>query len=100
MNIALVLSGGTGARMGLDVPKQYQMIAGKPVIVHTLERLERFQGVAGVIAVAPAEWTARMWEWKEVYGLSKLWDIASGGTDRQQSIRRDRKSTRLNSSHS
>jgi len=87
MNIALVLSGGTGARMGLDVPKQYQMIAGKPVIVHTLERLERFQGVAGVIAVAPAEWTARMWEWKEVYGLSKLWDIASGGTDRQQSIR-------------
>ena len=41
MNIALVLSGGTGARMGLDVPKQYQMIAGKPVIVHTLERRRR-----------------------------------------------------------
>ena len=40
MNIALVLSGGTGMRMGLEVPKQYQILAGKPVIVHTLEQFE------------------------------------------------------------
>lgn len=87
MNVALVLSGGTGARMGLDVPKQYQTIAGKPVIVRTLERLERFQGVAGVIVVASPEWKTRIWEWKESYGLSKLWEIAPAGPDRQQSIR-------------
>lgn len=87
MNIALVLSGGTGSRMGLDVPKQYQVIAGKPVIVHTLERFEGFQAAAGVIVVAAPEWEARIWEWKEAYGLSKLWDIAPAGSDRQQSIR-------------
>ena len=60
MNVALVLSGGTGTRMGLTVPKQYQTIAGKPVIVHTLERFERFQAAAGVIVVASAEWTAAL----------------------------------------
>lgn len=86
MNVALVLSGGTGTRMGLTVPKQYQTIAGKPVIVHTLERFERFQAAAGVIVVASAEWTAQVWEWKETYGLSKLWDIAPAGADRQRSI--------------
>lgn len=86
MNIALVLSGGTGTRMGLNVPKQYQTIAGKPVIVHTLERFERFQAVAGVIVVASAEWTAHIWEWKEAYSLSKLWGIAPAGTNRQRSI--------------
>lgn len=87
MNMALMLSGGTGARMGLDVPKQYQAIAGKPVIVHTLERLEKLQTVAGVIVVASAEWKTQIWEWKKAYSLSKLWDIAPAGPDRQQSIR-------------
>ena len=32
MNIALVLAGGTGNRVGADVPKQYIEVADKPVI--------------------------------------------------------------------
>lgn len=87
MNIALVLSGGTGARMGEDIPKQYQMLAGKPVIVHTLEQFERFQEVEYVTVVALPEWKGRIWEWKREYGLSKLRLIAPAGPDRQQSIR-------------
>lgn len=87
MNIALVLSGGTGTRLGSELPKQYWEIAGKPVIVHTLEQFERFQAVLGVIVVASAEWAARIWEWKETYNLFKLWDIAPAGMDRQQSIK-------------
>lgn len=87
MNIALVLSGGTGRRMGMEVPKQYQTIAGKPVIVHTLGRFEGLAEVDGVIVAASPEWEPRIWEWKTGYGLSKIWKIASAGPDRQQSIR-------------
>ena len=87
MNIALVLSGGTGARMGLDVPKQYQRIAGKPVIVHTLEQFEKFSEIDGVIVAACAEWEQQILEWKITYALSKLRGIAPAGPDRQQSIR-------------
>lgn len=87
MNIALVLSGGTGARMGLEVPKQYQTIAGKPVIVHTLEQFEQLAEVDGVIVVASHEWERQILEWKTAYELSKLWEIAPAGIDRQQSIR-------------
>lgn len=86
MNAALVLSGGTGARMGLNIPKQYQMIAGKPVIVYTLRQFERFSEVNIVIVVAAQRWQSKILEWKETYGLSKLRAIAFAGADRQQSI--------------
>ncbi len=33
MNVALVLAGGTGTRLGEDIPKQYIEVKGKPIIV-------------------------------------------------------------------
>lgn len=41
MKTAIILSGGTGARMKNVLPKQYMLLAEKPVIMHTLERLDR-----------------------------------------------------------
>lgn len=87
MNIALVLSGGTGARMGMGLPKQYQTVAGKPVIVHTLEQFEHFPQVDRVIVASSPKWNEPIREWTERYGLSKLKTIAAAGPDRQQSIR-------------
>ena len=42
MNFALILSGGTGTRFhgGDGIPKQYLKVAGKPVIVYTLEKFQ------------------------------------------------------------
>ena len=60
MNIALALSGGSGTRLGSELPKQYWTIAEKPVIVHTLEQFERFEAVEGVICVAAQEWSERI----------------------------------------
>ena len=34
-NVAVLLAGGVGARIGLDIPKQLIKIAGKPIIEHT-----------------------------------------------------------------
>lgn len=87
MNIALVLSGGTGTRMGPGVPKQYQILAGKPVIVYTLEQFEAYSQVDHVIAVAASDWEETIWKWKGEYGLSKLKAVAAAGEDRQGSIR-------------
>lgn len=95
MNIVLVLSGGTGMRMGLELPKQYQVIDGKPVIVYTLEQFERFQEADCVIAVAAPEWEDQILEWKTAYRLSKLRKIAPAGPDRQQSIRNGLLAARL-----
>ena len=73
--------------MGGELPKQYIELAGKPVIVHTLEQLERCGVVEGVIVAAAPEWTTEILRWKEAFSLSKLLAVAPAGADRQRSNR-------------
>ena len=86
-NIAVVLSGGTGQRMGADCPKQYIELAGKPVIVHTLQQFERCDAVDGVIVVSAPDWKAKILQWRDDFSLAKLLAVVPAGTDRQMSIR-------------
>ena len=56
MNIAIILSGGVGSRMGLCIPKQYVEINHHPVIWYCLKTfLENYRTGATVIGVAD-EW--------------------------------------------
>ena len=41
MNHAIVLAGGIGARTGQDVPKQFLCVDNKPIIIHTLENIQK-----------------------------------------------------------
>ncbi|MCR4793323.1 MAG: 2-C-methyl-D-erythritol 4-phosphate cytidylyltransferase [Lachnospiraceae bacterium] len=54
MTGAIILSGGTGSRMGSDIPKQYMEAGGKPVISYCIEAFEA-SGVIGPVAVVAAE---------------------------------------------
>lgn len=40
MNIVMIMSGGVGARFGANIPKQYNLIAGRPVIDYVIEAIE------------------------------------------------------------
>ena len=40
MNYAIILSGGVGTRLGLDIPKQYYKVNKKPIICYGLETME------------------------------------------------------------
>lgn len=86
MNVAIVLSGGSGKRMGTDIPKQYLSIAGKPVIVHTILQLQSCEEIEYIIVTAAGSWHDSIIEWREQYGLYKLREIAPAGADRQLSI--------------
>lgn len=41
MNIALIIAGGTGNRMGQDIPKQFLNVYDKPIIVYTMEAFSK-----------------------------------------------------------
>lgn len=56
MNVALILSGGSGTRLGGDTPKQYIEAGGKPLIAYCLERLCAHPAIDAVQIVAAAEW--------------------------------------------
>jgi len=86
VNAALILSGGSGKRMGIDVPKQYLELLGKPVVVHTVEQFQRCELIRYVAIAAAEEWREQILRWKAEFRLTKLQAVAPAGTDRQGSI--------------
>lgn len=56
MNVALILSGGTGTRVGGDLPKQYITVGEKPVIAYSLERCFSHAQIDAVQIVAAPAW--------------------------------------------
>lgn len=56
MNIAIVLSGGIGSRMGLNMPKQYVEVCGKPVIEYCLHTLSKHRDINMIIVGVADEW--------------------------------------------
>ena len=56
MNVALVLAGGTGSRLGADIPKQYLMCGGRMVIDYCLETLDESAYIDSIWVVADVVW--------------------------------------------
>jgi len=83
----LIVAGGKGLRMGMDLPKQFLPIAGKPVLMHTLERFYQWDRLAEIILVLPEE---HQFYWKmlcEEIGFQLPHTIANGGLTRFESVR-------------
>lgn len=87
MNIAIVIAGGVGSRMGANIPKQFVLVDGKPVLFYTLEAFERHPLVDAIELVLIEGWEKDVEQWKMQYGISKLKWIVKGGASGQESIR-------------
>ena len=53
MDYAIIVAGGKGLRMGGDLPKQFLPLAGRPVLMHTLEKFHAFSPDLSLILVLP-----------------------------------------------
>ena len=87
MTVAVVIAGGVGSRMGANVPKQFVLVEGKPVLFYTLEAFEKHPQVDVIELVLIEGWEKDVEQWKEQYGISKLKWIVKGGASGQESIR-------------
>jgi 2-C-methyl-D-erythritol 4-phosphate cytidylyltransferase / 2-C-methyl-D-erythritol 2,4-cyclodiphosphate synthase len=82
--VSLVVASGRGERFGGAVPKQYQRLAGRPVLRHCLKTFARHPGIGAVRAVIhPAD--RELYE-EAAQGLALL-DPEDGGATRQDSVR-------------
>ena len=79
---AIIVAAGAGLRFNSDTPKQFLNIAGKPIVVHSIERFAAAPSVDSIIAVLPSQYVT------ELGGLdvSKPVRIVSGGATRAQSV--------------
>ncbi|HOE62688.1 MAG TPA: 2-C-methyl-D-erythritol 4-phosphate cytidylyltransferase [Candidatus Sumerlaeota bacterium] len=83
---ALVVAAGKGQRSGLNVPKQFHNLAGKPLILYCLEAFESFSFISEIVLVLPAEFLHVTAVKKDLARFSKLSQIVAGGEERQDSV--------------
>lgn len=86
MNIALILAGGIGQRMGQDVPKQFLCIDNKPVIVYTLENFQKSPLIDKICVACAEGWEAFVWSYAKQFNISKLEIVVCGGENRFMSV--------------
>jgi 2-C-methyl-D-erythritol 4-phosphate cytidylyltransferase len=88
MNIAIIAAAGAGTRMASDRPKQFLLLAGTPVIFHTIKVFEECDSIHEVIVVLPAEESAGFLSRAGKFGLRKVARVVPGGTTRAESVKR------------
>ena len=87
MNIALIIAGGSGHRMGQDIPKQFIDVYGKPVLIYTLEGFQKHPMVDAIELVCIDGWQDAARAYCRQFGIEKLRWITTGGETGQESIR-------------
>lgn len=88
-NIAVILSGGSGARFGGTLPKQFTKLAGRAVIEYTIDAFERTELIDEIIIVSQPNYTELTWDYVKKNQWNKVTKIFNGGrSDLIQHIQR------------
>ncbi len=79
--VGIILMGGTGVRFGSDIPKQFHLLDGKKIYLHTLEAFIQSQLFDSIVLVSHPDWLDIVKE--ETAGYLVI--VTEGGKTRQQS---------------
>lgn len=85
-NIALIIAGGAGNRMGQDIPKQFMHVDNCPIIIHTLLAFERHPDINGIAVVCIEGWETVLQSYANQFRVTKLKWIFPGGNTGMESI--------------
>ena len=86
--VAVVLAGGTGQRFGGGLPKQLQLLAGKPLVEHSIAAFQTAPGVDAILLVMAAGFAEQAREQLSGGRYGKLTGVIEGGAARADSTRR------------
>ena len=85
MNIAVILAGGSGTRLGNDIPKQFLKVAGKKVLEHTIEVFENAKNIDEICIVSRIDCITDVESIVVNNGYLKVKKILAGGKERYDS---------------
>lgn len=86
MNIAVIIAGGSGQRMGQDIPKQFLVIEDKPVIIYTLEKFQNSSVIDKIFVACISGWETVLSAYSKQYNITKLAGVVQGGATRSNSV--------------
>ncbi|MDO4805792.1 MAG: IspD/TarI family cytidylyltransferase [Coriobacteriales bacterium] len=84
---AVIIAGGSGSRMGQDIPKQFLNVHDKPVLLYTLEGFQRHPDIDEITLVCLEGWHNVALAYARQFCIDKLARIVDGGASGQESIR-------------
>ncbi len=83
----VIVAGGSGKRMGAEVPKQFLELAGRPVLMHTIERFRAFDESIEIITVLPENQLRHWCELQNKYSFKIPQTLVKGGSSRFYSVK-------------
>ena len=81
-NIAVILAGGTGSRMGDGMPKQFRMLDGKPVIAYSLQAFDDAPDIDEIAVVTHPQWREHTLSLLAAGTWHKVGSVLDGGSER------------------
>lgn len=85
MNVAIILAGGSGNRVGGEVPKQFLQVAGKTIMEHTIEAFVRNERIDEIAIVCRQDYMDRVRSMVQQRGYTQVRHILQGGRERYHS---------------
>ena len=86
-NIALIIAGGVGSRMGSEIPKQFINVNDKPVIIYTLENFQKHPMIDDIVVVCLEGWSEILRAYCKQYGITKVGAIIPNGDTGMESLK-------------
>jgi 2-C-methyl-D-erythritol 4-phosphate cytidylyltransferase len=88
MDISVIITaGGTGKRMGSEIPKQFMEVAGKPILFHTISLFHQFNKSTQILVTLPESWLDYWDELINTYQFDVPHEVIAGGQERFHSIK-------------
>lgn len=85
MNIAIILAGGTGTRVGANKPKQFIEIQGKPILAYVLDNFQNDPEIDAIEIVCHKDWCDEVKSICDTYRVTKFRWLTNGGNTFQES---------------
>lgn len=84
-NIAVILAGGSGKRMGGSLPKQFLILGGKPIIQHSIDAFEKHISIDEICIIIHADFIQKIENIVRENSFKKVKHILPGGKERSDS---------------
>jgi 2-C-methyl-D-erythritol 4-phosphate cytidylyltransferase len=85
-NCLIIPAGGSGKRFGDELPKQFHLLQGIPLIVRTIKAFEKIDSIKSVVIAVSDKFKDELYSMVNKYNVPKNISIVTGGAERQDSV--------------
>jgi len=82
----IIAAAGSGQRLGGDMPKQFQLLGGKPLLAYALDVFNQLEIIDNIYVSVPTKYVNHTNKIANLYGFTKIKKIVPGGQNRAESI--------------